>query len=201
MPGGGGGPEPVSGRGRGDPGIRNALQALRLLSVGDFSSKKPCMDFLAELLNGSGSEVVAIDLARSIATFAGEASTMGYVYDGPSSDTPLDSVKFPSAAQEPIKTVAHLFKASPGLQALSQFNGSAIWIRADDWSGFLSPFGGSQPNAYAMGTLLHEFLHKNTSAGGFRHESLKTALRVSGRNPADFSGQNGISRELGAICF
>jgi hypothetical protein len=93
-----------------------------------------------------------------------------------------------------VRTVGQWFQASRGREALSQFNGDAIFIDAASdriWG------GDGLPTDYGMGTLLHELLHKRDIGGGFNHEEMFAALRRAGifkpqlyRNPISSSLQS-----------
>jgi hypothetical protein len=114
----------------------------------------------------------------------------------------VNPTDFPNTVA-PGGTVAGYFGVHQNREALSQANSPAIFIRSANWSGLASPYLGlfsGTPNQYGLGTLFHELLHKQSVGGGFSHGELQRALRTVGRNPVDFSG-NGISRELGKICF
>ena len=92
-------------------------------------------------------------------------------------------------------------------EALSQYNGSAIFIRSNLWQPY-GPLGvfpglyyqGGLPSSYALGTLMHEILHKQAIDGGFTHNQIDSALEAMGAyiRPA---GTNGDSASLANICF
>ena len=138
---------------------------------------------------------------------AGAASAVGYVYDGPSSQTVLDPTKFPGANQNGATTVSGWFAQHSGAEALSQYNGWAIFIDSGAWSPYgLGLFNGPSytstgPSSYAVGTMLHELLHKQMIAGGFSHEQIDRALRALGAMPFDSGTANAESLGLAHICF
>ena len=105
-----------------------------------------------------------------------------------------DCCQSPSTAT--VRTVGQWFQASRGREALSQFNGDAIFIDAASdriWG------GDGLPTQYGMGTLLHELLHKRDIGGGFNHEQMSAALSRAGiYNPRLY--RNPISNSLQS-CF
>ena len=103
-------------------------------------------------------------------------------------------------------TVGEWFSEHPGSEALSQYNGSAIFIVSNEWAPYdLGLFNGNfytaeGPSSYALGTMMHELLHKQTVGGGFTHGQFDDALNAIGaysRPP----GTNGDSASLANICF
>jgi hypothetical protein len=123
------------------------------------------------------------------------------VYDGPSSSTRLDPDKFPDAASSGATTVGQWFAQHPGAEGLSQYNGTAIFLVLDNWSGMLSPYSsGGGASQYGLGTLLHETVHKLIVGGGFSHSQIDAALKAAGAQTQTL-GRNFESDNLGRICF
>jgi hypothetical protein len=134
-----------------------------------------------------------------------------FVYDGPSSPTALTAAKFPGLASPGITTVGQWFAAhnvtGNYAEGLSQFNGDAIWVRFDEWLSWLfrtlSPHfltSKGKLNSYAMGTLMHEILHKQSVGGGFTHQQMNTAIQaVFGSLP--ITDENPDSVGIGNACF
>ncbi len=184
-------------------GIGAAFNALGTIRGAGFESKTKCKDFFSELIKENNLDTDVDDLMAQVASMAGDAYSHGYVYDGPSSTTALSADKFPGVASPGVGTVGAWFSANSGAQALSQFNGSTIWIRADDWAPSLGGLVGSMYDGeYGLGTMMHELLHKVMVGGGFIHDQLGDALDAIGLGPGDYSlGHNRISEQLGRICF
>lgn len=160
--------------------------------------KQPCHDFFQALVGPNGN----VDaLMKQVATTAGQIASGGYLYDGRSSKTTLDPEKFPNTAYGNVDTVGEYFDDVAGREALSQFNGLAIWLRPSDWGSFgpMVEFPGGSANWYGLGTLMHEILHKEMIGGGFTHEQIKSALSTS--LIAESWNKNAISASLGKICF
>jgi hypothetical protein len=117
-----------------------------------------------------------------------------YVYDGPTADNPLNPIQFPNIATPGVSTVRQWFAANGGAQGLSQFNGYATWYRLDLWKTWLfgvvpSSFligNTGRLNSYAVGTVMHEIMHKAFVGGGFTHD-------VPPRDYADALQQAGIN--------
>jgi hypothetical protein len=141
-----------------------------------------------------------------------------YTYDGPSSNTPLDPVKFPGAALPGVTTVGqwfgHFDVAPTYATGFSQFNGYSVWFRLNDWhSWFQSWFseflysGSRKVNYYGMGTVMHEILHKQSVAGGFTHnnpsDSRDMGVIISrvGWPTGLTPNHNPLSEALGIMCF
>jgi RHS repeat-associated protein len=179
----------------------NVVSGLAKIASGGFKANADCASFFVQL--ASGLSISSADLMSAVQTVAADAEK--YVYDGPSSTTSLDPVKFPGAAASGAKTVGDWFRQSSGTIALSQFNGSAIFLDSSDWSGgMFSPFVSSgSVNQYGLGTLMHELLHKQMVGGGFLHSQLTTALDAVGARAAALgrSGTAAISDRIGSICF
>jgi hypothetical protein len=140
---------------------------------------------------------------EQVSDAAGGAYVNSYVYDGPTSSTSLDSDKFPGAASGEVKTVGQWFEVFGGREALSQVNGLAIFIREADWQpswlfGNGSFYSDTGPTPYALGTLMHEILHKQMVGGGFTHEQINHAL--FGENRPQLGLRNNISQGL-TRCF
>jgi hypothetical protein len=92
-------------------------------------------------------------------------------------------------------------------EGFSQFNGDAVWVRLNEWTSwtsrklsfhFLTSSG--HLNSYAMGTLMHEILHKQTVGGGFTHTQMDTAIKAAlGHLPT--TNNNIESVGIGQLCF
>jgi len=161
-----------------------------------------CRKFLEKLANSRGMSVDSL-ISQLQAT---ASSAQNYVYDGPSSTTPLDQNGFPGVSSAGANTVGDTFD-NPGQIALSQFNGAAIFVRSGDWGsgiavGIFSPFAHTDGTAtqYGLGTLTHELLHKQSIGGGFSHEDMTNALDAVGA-PGAMGGRNDISDRIGRLCF
>jgi len=171
----------------------------------EISNKKfsgPCRKFLEKLANLAGISVDA--LISQLQATASDAQN--YVYDGPSSTVPLDGNKFPGVSSPGVNTVGDTFSNVPNQEALSQFNGSAIFLKGDWGSGFLtglfSPYAtsGGSATSYGLGTLTHELLHKKSVGGGFSHSNINAALNAVGAAGGTF-GRNDISDRIARLCF
>jgi hypothetical protein len=131
-------------------------------------------------------------------------SAEGFVFDGPTSDTRLDEPgKFPGMEDSPFKYVADLFNIRDDVQALSQFNGYAIWINTGEWTPggmFVSSTGDA--TGYGLGLLTHELLHKQMVGGGFSHQQMDQALNSAGApNPVAPKQTNPEASRIDQICF
>ena len=98
------------------------------------------------------------------------------LYDGPTSPTTWNVANFGSTHAYGCRppswwTVGAEFQTNSGMFALSQANGSAIWIASAAWAGF--------SNAYAEATLIHEIIHKFGLSDG----QMGNALGVSVTGP------------------
>jgi hypothetical protein len=176
---------------------------LDTIGKGGFKSKQKCRDFFSALISAGGLDTTVGALMGQAAYMAGVAAANGYVYDGPSSKTALTNTDFPNSAGPGVSTVGDWFNADSRRIALSQFSGAAIFIRTDQWLGWTSSFpSGGKVGNYGLGTLLHEILHKQLVGGSpDTHDIMDDALRAVCRNPTDWGGQNGRSREIGQIGF
>jgi hypothetical protein len=176
----------------------NGMKTLFSIASGKIKQIETCKKFFAALAEGTrfdGNTLMDAVVKAALNTASG-----GYVYDGPSSNTVLTQEAFPDTASPGITTVGQWFGAGNDRQALSQFNGSAIWIRFDDWAdGML--FSSSFSGGYNIGTMLHELLHKQAVNGGFDHARMENALAKAGFDVSDRAfGRNGISDGLGRLC-
>jgi hypothetical protein len=81
-----------------------------------------------------------------------------YIYEGTNNPTELTQAKFPGVATAEVNTVGQWFDVDAGRDALSQFNGYAIFLRLDAWHSWLG--------------------------GYFRGLALPTQFRPSQREPA-----------------
>ena len=193
---------PRSGTGGTNPGISVANTGLSTIAKGNFKSKQKCRDFFSKLIEENHLKIGVDDLMNEVMKAADEAT--GKVYDGPSSSTPITADAFPGVDSSRFSTVSSLFAANSGIEAESQFNGAAIWVRANNWASGGTYNSGNSASQYGLGTLLHEILHKKMVSGGFTHspgpEQLEDALR--GIKQTDtYLGRNWISYNLGEICF
>jgi RHS repeat-associated protein len=117
------------------------------------------------------------------------------------------SIRTASGASSPgVNTVGQSFAANPGQIALSQFNGSAIFLSGDWGSGLLtgifSPYANSNGSAtsYGLGVLTHELLHKKSAGGGFSHPDMNAALDAVGAQ-GNTLGRNDIADRIARLCF
>jgi RHS repeat-associated protein len=178
-------------------GIDMARSKLAKITIADIKSKQKCLDFLNELIKQNHLNITADELLAQISATAADASK--YVYDGVSSTVSLTPHSFPDYRG---KTVGDTFNNNIRQEALSQYDGSAIYIRADAWGpswfGSASMYAGS----YGSGTLFHEVLHKKTVAGGFSHDQMDNALATVIKGSLSVGlGLNAESDLLGQICF
>ena len=161
-----------------------------------------CRLFLEKLANMHGISVAG--LIAQLQTMADVSQN--YLYDGPSSETPLDPDKFGNSSSAGAQTVSQWFGQNSGSIALSQQNGAAIFLNTSDWgsgwSGLFSPFStwSGNPTAYGLGVLTHELLHKETVGSGFSHQEMTRALDAAGAPGRDL-GREDISDRIGKICF
>ena len=186
--------------------------ALAKLAHANLKARPKCdliMKQFAKVANISENTLIAE--LQSMADAAGTT-----VYDGPSSSTPLDPIKFPGVASPDIATVGQWFAVTGARQGLSQFNGSAVFFRFDQWNSWIfssmtfNKFlikNSGQVNYYGMGTAMHEIMHKQAVGGGFTHNTppdSRDFLTIIGTVvdvPPQTAGQNVISDALGEICF
>jgi len=207
--------------------------ALRTIASTNLTAQAACSTFLDNLTtiaigNGrdsNGSNLTKLGLVAEIQSTASQAAN--YVYDGPISNTVWQQctqagcvAMFPVWFTGENQPVGYLVKQEfldngPGtfhyLEALSQYDGAAIWLRLfDDWDGawkgltsqYITTFSLSkagQVNGYGLGTLTHEVLHKRTVGGGFTHADMSTALGISSCTTG--GTQNGCSSAIAARCF
>jgi RHS repeat-associated protein len=186
-----------------DPGRTIALEGLAKIGGGGFKAKAKCREFFQQLVSQNGLDISAATLMEQVATTAARASEKHHVYNGVGSNTVLTQQSFLHASDEGSRTVGDWFTRYHNRQALSQFDGDAIWIRFGDWHGIFSPFqSGGKANQIGLGTLFHELLHKESVGGGFigdDHDIIDRALDAVGapyRSP-----QQEQSSRLGQICF
>ena len=144
-----------------------------------------------------------------------------YVYDGPSSSTPITVSRFGADfatdnAARGITTVGQWF-AFHGVtgnyaEGLSQLTGDSVWVRYDEWFSWLSRLllhltggshfltSGGKLSSYAMGTLMHEILHKLAVGGGFTHQQMNSAIMaVFGSLPNTVDNVDSVG--IGNACF
>lgn len=178
-------------------GKKRALSGLYSISGSHKIAGEQCKRFFEALSPGHGEAVAA--QVRSVASVVASSA---YIYDGPSSSTPLTEDAFPGAAGDGDTTVGEWFRRrGSNAHGLSQVNGGAIFLVLDEWEGLLSSMGeGTGASSYGRGLLLHELLHKSAISGGFSHQQIIAALRDSGA-PGGILGQEDIASRLGQSCF
>ncbi len=178
-------------------GIINAgLAALKLAQA----NLDNCKDLLAQVSSASTTHFTIADINR-------RASALSF-FDGASSPTISDGSNF--GAQIPVnQTVGQFFISTPGVIALSQANGNAVFVRSSVWASFTPitgalglgivspPFqSASGPTTFAMATLLHEVLHKY----GLEDIPLASVLGISEKDFASNSSQS-ITMKLLDKCW
>lgn len=205
---------------------------LSTISKTDLTRNTLCSTFLDNLTaiaisNGRLPEGPPFTKSALLSEIQRAASSAGdYTYDGPSSTTHWDQcltqgcvAKFPvwfTGESKPdnyrVKDefADHAQGSLSYLEGLSQYDGSAIWLRLfDDWDGAwlglnsqyitkLSFTRYGQVNSYGLGTLLHEVLHKRSVGGGFTHKDMWTALGLSS---CDGWPHNACSDHIATACF
>jgi hypothetical protein len=182
-------------------------EGLYALSTANLTARSQCDALLAQFAS-----MARIPEATLIAQIQATANVArDYVYDGPSSNTSLDPVKFPGAASPGVTTVGEWFTAHSQApfyaEGFSQVNGYAVWFRLDDWhswyKGFFSQYlinTTGKINYYGMGTVMHETLHKLAVGGGFTHDDMDAAIGAVGWPPLT-GGHNPDSDAIGTLCF
>ena len=195
----------------GDPGTpvankyeaaqRNAMMGLWTISEGGFKQKADCRNIFSALISQNDLGLSVDTLMDQVSQAALKAYRGATVYDGPSSSVPLDPDKFPGAASSGATTVGQWFAQGSGREALSQYNGTTIFLYLENWSGISSPYtSGGGASQYGLGTLFHEVLHKNIVGGGFTHEQIDAALKAAGAQSQTLY-RNFDSDNLGRKCF
>ena len=122
----------------------------------------------------------------------------GLVYSGPDSQVELTTQAFGNSNSTGATTVGEWFAKIPGAQALTQYNGDAVFFDFSQFTGVLSPFTkGTGLSQLGRGTLLHEILHK-AGAGGFDHPQMTDAGRAVGIFGKTGNNQSSI---LAQACF
>ncbi len=187
-------------------------EALNILTTANLTATPSCNAILTEFANVA--QVPEATLIRQLQTTANGARQ--FVYDGPSSNAVLDPVKFPGAASPGVTTVGQWFAANDTApsyaEGFSQFNGYAVWFRVDDWHSWVNfsqflKFWSGDLNYYAVGTVMHEILHKQAVGGGFTHNNppdardLGTAISAVGWPQGMVANHNPLSEALGLMCF
>jgi hypothetical protein len=194
---------------------QNAPQlALYALSKTDLAATPQCNALMAQF-----AKMANIPEATLIAQLQQAANgARDFVFDGPSSDVPLDPVKFPKSGSPGVTTVGEWFAAHATYpvyaDGFSQFDGYAVWFRLDDWyswlKGYFSKFlifSSGKINYYGMGTAMHEILHKQAVGGGFTHDvppgplDMGTAVNAVGWPPGINPDNNMLSEAFGRMCF
>jgi hypothetical protein len=178
-------------------------EALRVLATTDLTATPQCNALLAQFANIS--QIPQAALIAELQATANDARD--YTYDGPISSTALDPVKFPGVASSGVTTVGQWFAADSSREGLSQFNGSAVWVRLNDWHSWIKGwfsqfliFSTGKVNYYGMGTVMHEILHKQAVGGGFTHSQMNGAIGAVGW-PSLTIGHNNDSEGIGKLCF
>ena len=203
-----------SGNGADVPPHSAPQEALDILVAANLTGPTAC-----NALFGQFASVAGIPEATLTSEFkATAANARRYVFDGPTSNTVLDAVKFPGAASAGVSTVGEWFAAHDNpprvAEGFSQFNGSAVWFRLDDWrswiKGWFSYFlitKTGKVNSYAMGTVMHEILHKQSVGGGFTHNDppdsrdMAAVIAKVGWPSGMDSDYNPLSQAFGLMCF
>jgi RHS repeat-associated protein len=188
--GGGGGGVPA---GYSIPGIMNAYSALQNLLTQSLSSG-PCQADLsaldlAQAAAGTTGSVGQPVSAQAIDAVASTIQQSGYIYDGGTSPTPYTVANFgslPTGTPFPGETVGNVFTAFPGVMALSQKTGYAIFVNSPAWAGFGS--------AYATATLLHEIIHKFGLTDGQMAKALGVDITTT-------AGTSALSTKLQTDCI
>ncbi len=188
--------------------------ALYALAAANLTATPQCSALLTQFAN-----IARIPEATLAAQLQATArGSRDFVFDGPSSNAPLDPAKFPGAASPGVTTVGEwfgLYDVSPYYaEGFSQFNEYAVWFRLNDWqswikgwfSGFLITSTG-KVNYYAMGTVMHEVLHKQAVGGGFTHNKppdardMGAAISAVGWPSGMVPDHNPLSEAFGLLCF
>jgi len=186
-------------------------RGLERLAHTNLTATPTCNALLAQFATmGHVSEATLVAQLQATANRA-----RSFAYDGPISSTPLGGplgpIKFPGAASPGVTTVGEWFGARSVMgnyaEGFSQFNGDAVWVRLNEWTSwtsrnlsvhFLTSSG--HLNSYAMGTLMHEILHKQTVGGGFSHPQMDAAINAVGW-PPPVQNENDDSVGIGKLCF
>jgi len=187
-------------------------ESLYALATANLTATPQCSALLAQFAN-----VAQIPEATLIGQLQATANgARDYVYDGPSSSTFLDPIKFPGTASPGVTTVGQWFAANGAApsyaEGLSQFNGYAVWFRLDDWHSWINfsqflKFWSGKLNYYAAGTVMHEILHKQAVGGGFTHNmppdarDMGAVIAVVGWPPGMVTNHNSLSEAFGLLCF
>jgi RHS repeat-associated protein len=183
--------------GGGNSGIALAKSLLAQIAKGSFALNPKCRAFLDAYIKAQGLNMNVDALVSQIKATAADAEN--YIYDGPSSTVPLTQSSFPGYSGS---SVGDTFTSNSSQQSLSQYDGSAIYIRAGDWQSFLG-LSSSYAGPYGSGTLLHELIHKKSVGGGMiGHGPMDAALSsvVQGSLAVGMS-HNMESDLLGQLCF
>jgi RHS repeat-associated protein len=183
-------------------GLRGEVAKAGLCQISTAKFTGKCRQFLEALANMHG---ISIDgLIGQLQATANEAQN--YIYDGPISNTSLEKSHFLDTGSGGAKTVGAFFSKTNGLEALSQYDGAAIFVRTGDWTGrwssLFSSFAtwGGKATPYGLGILTHELLHKQMVGGGFNHDEMRGALDAVGVSGFAL-GREDISDRIGRICF
>jgi hypothetical protein len=192
-------------------------EALAILASTDLTATPQCNALLGQFANEA--KIPKPTLIAQLQVAANGARN--FVYDGPSSNVPLDPVNFPGQASTGVATAGQWFAShsthNDYADGFSQFTGAPIFVRLDDWHrwvlgpvglGFgkmLFPFT-AKVTYYGLGTVMHEILHKQSVGGGFTHTTppgprdYDRAIDAVGR-PAPTVSHNEISDAIGKLCF
>jgi hypothetical protein len=157
-------------------------EGLYALATTKLKAAPQCDDLLSRL--ASIKHVTESTLITQLQQTA--SGSRDYIYEGTNNPTELTQAKFPGVATAEVNTVGLWFDVDAGRDALSQFNGYAIFLRLDAWHSWLGGYFSSflinktgKVNYYGMGTLMHETLHKQSVGGGVSHCDMDNALGVA----------------------
>jgi RHS repeat-associated protein len=81
------------------PPLIKALKGLQKISGGTFKTRQKCRDFFDQLIKENHLNIGVEELMDQVMAMAGDAFANGYVYDGPSSSTSLDSGEVSESSQ------------------------------------------------------------------------------------------------------
>jgi RHS repeat-associated protein len=191
------------------PWQRNIKTALGKITAQGLLGKGPCAKFLQALVSENGLSMTAGQLANEIQSTAQAIESSPAcnnslcVFDGTSSNTPLDSAAFPGTGSATAQTVGQFSMQGNGATGLSQFNGLAIFVDPSQWSwaGVMNNLFSSTARGLGIGTLVHEILHKQMVAGGFSHGEMDSALTAAGYPLGSDQGSSADSAGIAALCF
>jgi len=186
-------------------------EALIVLATANLTATPQCNSLLAQF--AVVAQIPEATLIKQLQSTANSARD--YVYDGPTSNTSLDPIKFPGAASPGVATVGQWFASNNTYPSyadgFSQFNGNAVWFRLDNWHGWVlnqfTKFFSTKLNYYALGTVMHEILHKQAVGGGFTHNKppdardMDRVISLVGWPSGMVDINNRESEAFGLLCF